>query len=201
MLTRKNCHTVISLIFLTALSLSACDVNLIEILSGDSSQDKFSGEVLELPSHTRNLGQTLSSGGNTKKPLSDLLKTWIRFDNNFSHFPPVWASTAAKWKHWMKEMVGMFDFMPMTPDNRIIMNTTDCMQELDMLLDRQDREVAAGAAPILSKTTENLRKIVPAKCEESLKDFRKWVVILEDTLKNSVGDPFKKASGMLSLAE
>jgi len=90
----------------------SCDTDLMTLLTGKSPSDSFSQDIFRLASEANDLGQAANEPEAAGRNVHQLMKTWIRFDNQFTQAPPPWAQNDPNWKGKFKELadlIGTFD--------------------------------------------------------------------------------------------
>ncbi len=99
------------LFLIGSLNVSAwgCDTDLVALFTGEDRQDAFSQTIFRLASEARKFGTKVSSTSpeHADEFLSQLMKTWIEFDNRFSQSPPFWAKGDTRWTAKFKELANL----------------------------------------------------------------------------------------------
>ncbi|MBF0503428.1 MAG: hypothetical protein HQM09_25150 [Candidatus Riflebacteria bacterium] len=91
-------------ILLFAAPISACDVNLVSLITGENPNDAFSQMIIKLASETRSVGQALPTPDLAAQNMKQLMKTWVEFDNRFSQTPPEWGKGDTDWSKKIKSI-------------------------------------------------------------------------------------------------
>ena len=86
------------------INLSACDTNLISLMSKTSVTDAFVENTANLVELSVKIGDNISSIDTARPVLKELMNKWISFDNNFSQYPPDWAKNDKNWKNKFKKL-------------------------------------------------------------------------------------------------
>jgi len=100
---------IIPVFLLIALAspLSACDTNLLNLVTGRTPADDFTRLIVTMASQTQDIGQHVSDANVAQQHLDFLMKSWIEFDNRFSRKPPAWAVNDPEWTGKIKSMADL----------------------------------------------------------------------------------------------
>jgi len=188
----KNLFLLAFLILFSAAShCSACDVNLVTILTGDKPSDVFGKMVAKLASETRSVGQYFNDAQKSQESLKSLMSTWIDFDNLFSQNPPEWAKKDPNWTKKLKEMADLvgvlqrnlkeknegqlhnsvlslfrkiallFETMPMSVLQKSLVKVSSGFATVFESIEAKNAEIFRAAVASLGPDLEAVKKILP----------------------------------------
>lgn len=75
----------------------ACDVNVVNILSGASPDEAFAHQIMQLAQQVKAVGQSTLPGGESGPAVERLMQSWVPFHLAWSQNPPEWARQDASW--------------------------------------------------------------------------------------------------------
>lgn len=164
-----------------------CDADLVALFTGEKPNDVFSQSINLLASQTRVFGSNINKPDLAPGYLSNLMKSWIPFDNRFSQTPPVWAAGDEMWTAKFKQLaddigtidrefragrltdahirtlafsrklVKLFDRMPKSPEKAALITVTAAFQTFSEAALSSDVKLLGEGVAGLSSGSAELR--------------------------------------------